>query len=199
VAWLFVPVLTALFVSIIKPIFHPRYFVYELAPLILLVSAAVQVLPRLTAILSVITSAAISFAALTTVYQRPPMAEWRAATRIVMTGATTTDGIIFNPTFERIPYQYYMDAVRTHGTSPQPIIPADPWGLLPVQDYVPVQQAIEDPAGLFEPGQRVWVLGRGGSAAPDVVSATGYLTGTARLIQSTSLPGVKVQLFELPE
>ena len=197
-AWLILPCATALLISTRSPIFHTRYFLYELAPLLLLTSSAVQHLTRRLAISFVVVSVLVSGFALRGVYSRPPTADWRAATQLVEKAGSAEDGIIFNPPFERIPFQYYMDASETSADKyPQPTVPADPWALLPVEDYATVQQALTDPRALFRPGQSVWVVGSGRSEEPDIVSAVSYLNRNARVTFDTQVPGIRVQRYDL--
>lgn len=197
-SWLVVPVLLALAVSTIKPLFSPRYFLFELPALVLLLSSGVRLLPPFARTATLAITILLSAFTVAEVYDRPPKADWRAATQYVLQQASASDGIIFDPTFERIPFQYYLDLLGDPALGPPlPIIPADPWGPLPLEDYALVQQAVDGPRRLFWPGQRVWVLGSGASRAPDVIGVRHYLAGNARLTLETKLSGLTVQRFEL--
>jgi hypothetical protein len=198
-AWLLFPVLIALAVSAIKPVFNPRYFIFELVPLALVLSVAVRFVSSRVCAIALLMSVVISVAGVIGVYRRPSIADWRGATQVVVSSSTSADGIVFDPTFDRIPFQYYLDRPGAGAvTLPEPVVPGDGWGLLPLEDFAVVPAAIDNPGLVFRPGQRVWVVGSGGSEAPDVLSATQFLRSNGRQLKKVELDGVTVQLFQVP-
>jgi mannosyltransferase len=198
-AWLVVPVVLAVAVTPVRAVFQPRYFAYLVVPLVLGISFSARYLRRSTLWPAVVVLMAISLWAVTDIYQRPAKADWRAATQLVVEQSSSSDGLIFAPSYMHLPFEYYVAELDRHGQLPATrLIPAPQTGPLPFEDHPVVEQAVADPATLFHARQRVWVLTSGSASSPDASAAARYLADNAELALERTFSGVRVQRFDLP-
>src|SRR5262249_7826035 len=53
---------------------------------------------------------------------------WRPVVDYVVSRATAKDGIVFDQSFARIPFEYYFHEMYPRAKNPTPIWPSAPWG-----------------------------------------------------------------------
>jgi len=146
--WLLLPVLGSFLFSLLKkPIFHPRYLIISLPPLVLMAAAGVQSLrPVWLRLVTLLLLLVLSGRSLWQLYNGAGpfhKEEWRAATDYVLDNAEVGDGIVFLADYVRRPFEYYVEALHARVKAPHPVFPSAPWGEL----EVPSQQNSETPRG----------------------------------------------------
>ena len=109
--WLLFPPLFVMLLSLARPLFVPRYFIFCLPPLLLLAATGVARLrsPWLW------TPAALLLVALSlrgTVVHRndfdPERDDWRSASHFLLSNARPGDGLMFHVPGARMPYEFYL-------------------------------------------------------------------------------------------
>ncbi len=132
--WLFLPVLGSFLLSIVfKPIFHPRYLIISLPPLVLIAAAGVQNLrPAWLKLATVLLLLVLSSRGLVALYSGRccQKENWRAATKYVLDNSVAGDGMVFQAPYARIAFEYYLQALGSQSRALQPVVPSDPWGTL---------------------------------------------------------------------
>jgi mannosyltransferase len=110
-AWLFIPVLLVLAVSLVRPIFLARYLNPCLPALMLIVAAGTLKLrsPVAVWILAAVIST-LSLAGTVSYYRRDfdlDRDDWRAASSYVIEHSSAGDGVFFYQGFGRLPFEFY--------------------------------------------------------------------------------------------
>jgi mannosyltransferase len=110
-SWFFVPVVTTLAFSLIRPVFLPRYLLTCVAPLLLLAAAGLARLrPSWVAGILLIAMLGLSVRG-TWAYYRSDFdlarEDWRGVTKYVLQNARSGDGILFHSAQARMPFEYY--------------------------------------------------------------------------------------------
>ena len=174
-AWLVVPVIADLVVSLVShSIFQARYVLVSLPAAALVMAWALTRggLPRPVAIGALV--AVLTLRALALAPSYGVSAEfWRGGTRYVQATARRGDCIAFYPLDARMPFEYYGGPSHR---LPRPVLPALPWGT--VRSYVEEYRTLSAPelAALSAVCSRVWLVwsheGRLGGPA---VSGANYL------------------------
>jgi mannosyltransferase len=156
-SWLFLPVLGSFLFSILfKPIFHPRYLVISLPPLVLIAAAGVQNLrpawlKGTTALLLLV----LSSRGLVALYSGSccQKENWRAATKYVLDNSVAGDGMVFQAPYARIAFEYYLQALGSQSRALQPVVPSAPWGTLDL-----TQRRSEWLHASQQQDQRLWLV-----------------------------------------
>jgi hypothetical protein len=107
-AWLLLPNLLALVISIWQPVYLSYYLIASVPPLILLGAAGLAEIPSRT--LSVATTTLLlttAGVALVKEKRTPPPQDWRAAALYVLGSSQPGDAIVFLPSFASRPISYY--------------------------------------------------------------------------------------------
>lgn len=104
-----VPILVALAVSFLKPIFVPRYLLGALPPFVLLAATGFQRLKTTPMIAMVVAVAVLGLAQDYAFYDAPAKEDWRAAVNFIATHTESHDYLIVYPGFYFVPLQYYID------------------------------------------------------------------------------------------
>jgi hypothetical protein len=115
VTWLLLPIATAYVISLVQPVFEPRYLIVCLPPLLLLTASATAA-PSAPVIrnLAGVLLAGFSLVALNDWYRRPVGQDWRGATRHVLASAQDGDAVKFYPSWARKPFRYYARRDTAH-------------------------------------------------------------------------------------
>jgi mannosyltransferase len=133
-SWLFLPVLGSFLFSILfKPIFHARYLIIALPPLVLIAAAGVQNLrPAWLKLATALLLLVLSVRGLVALYSGGCCRKenWRAATKYVLDNSVSGDGMVFRAPYARIAFEYYLQALGSQSGVLQPVVPSDPWGTL---------------------------------------------------------------------
>jgi len=97
-------------VSVVRPVFMPRYLIFSLPALVLLAAAGIARLPRIAAGAVLIGIVALSLQGDAAYYARDfdlQREDWRAATSYVLDHQQAGDGIVFHANQGRMPFDYY--------------------------------------------------------------------------------------------
>jgi mannosyltransferase len=121
--WLLAPISITITVSLARPMFVPRYFVFCLPAYILLASAGIARI-RLTAFLLVIMVffAGLALKGVLSYYDHDfdlEREDWRAASNYVLQNAASGDAILFHIAMGRMPFSFYQSLYPggTHGAA----------------------------------------------------------------------------------
>jgi hypothetical protein len=116
VAWLVVPVVLVLIVSLVSPIFVFRYFIIILPALIILVALGASQIRSRAMFAAVMTVMVLLMGRSILVYHREYANEdWRGTTHYILSDARAGDRLLFYAPYARTPYDYYVS--RTSNTS----------------------------------------------------------------------------------
>jgi mannosyltransferase len=115
VSWLVTPMIGVVALSIAyRPLLVPRYLIFCLPPLVVLVAAALVCLrPGAPAAAGVTLVLLLSLALDVRWYRAGPKEDWRSAVAEVTAHGDGADGILFYPAYSRLPFDYYRS--RTPG------------------------------------------------------------------------------------
>jgi mannosyltransferase len=120
-AWLLLPIIITLLVSLIRPVFLPRYLIICLPALTLLAGAALVTLPKLAGTAVLIGMTALSLQGTANYYARDfdlLREDWRGATAYVTDHQQPGDAILFHANQGRMPFDYYAQLWKR----PEPVI-----------------------------------------------------------------------------
>lgn len=131
--WAIVPVVGALAVSVVQPIFMLRYIVVSLPPLIILTALAVtSIRPRVLGASVLAGVVLLSALGLGSWYARPSEEQWEATVAHVIGAAEPGDGIIYHTRSGRKPFTYYARQMNAMTEAP-------------VEVWTPKEPCNEDP------------------------------------------------------
>lgn len=187
VSWLVVPPGLMLAISLVKPIFVPRYAIFSLPAAVLLAAVGLCSLrSRRVFALAMAAAMILSLRSLVLTYRARPVEDWRSAERYVGANQRAGDAVLFSPPYVRYPFEYYA---LTGG----PAV-AD----LPVPALAEHEEVVE--RAKAETHSRVWLIasqdaGIHGPVARRVVDA---LRERATVVDQWGFTGVQVTLFEMP-
>jgi len=119
-SWLLFPILLTLALSVIKPLFVPRYFIFCLPALFLLVACGIARLrPAALQAPALLFLLILSFRGTAGYYKQDldiQRDDWRAATQYLLNHSQPGDALLFHVPMGRMPYEFYR--------SLQPLTPA---------------------------------------------------------------------------
>jgi mannosyltransferase len=124
--WLIFPIALILALSLVKPLFVPRYFIFCLPALLLLVACGIACLrpvlmaPALLLVLVLSFSGTIGYYKKDVDIQRD---DWRAATRYLLDHAQSGDALLFHVPMGRMPYEFYHSVLGATSTTPIVLYP----------------------------------------------------------------------------
>jgi mannosyltransferase len=202
--WLFaaslvlVPIVVALVVSLVKPVFVARYLIVALPGLILLAVAAFSLVrPRWLAIAGVLALAILSANNLRGWYTGMPKEDWRDAVQYVAVHAQPGDAMIVYPNYCRLPVDYYIERQPAAATI-QPLFPTPGWGkYFPGEvDGATLQVALTSQK---TPAKRIWIVYRYGPPSPSSPDGMAIASATHNQppLSDTHFPYVDVQLYQI--
>jgi mannosyltransferase len=146
--WLVLPIAGVLVVSaFVQPMLQARYLI-----VVLPAAAIIAARNHLTAVLLL---SALWLAGVATWYMSPAPEDWRAADAWLQAASQPGDGIVFWPSYTRLPIEYY-------GAVDEPIFPAMPWSATALPGLVP-----QTPISPNLPNPRVWLVQRHAPALTD--------------------------------
>jgi mannosyltransferase len=107
--WFLTPLLLALAISVVKPIFQPRYLLVALPPFVMLAAIGLSRIRR-QAVAYVFAGAVFwqSAGGVRAWYDAPDRQHWRSAVEFVMSRAQPGDAIGFYVYSARVPFEYYV-------------------------------------------------------------------------------------------
>jgi len=109
VLWALLPAVVTALVSVIHPIFLPRYVIFSLPAMALLAAAGSTALRRMRAGAALVVAlCAMSVPAIFKDYSKP-REDWRDASHAILASAQPGDAVVFFPFYTRIMLDYYRD------------------------------------------------------------------------------------------
>ena len=125
--WLVFPIGFTLVLSVAKPLFVPRYFIFCLPALLLLVACGVTRLrPAWLRVPAVLFLLALSFRGTADYYKRDldiQRDDWRAASQYLLNQAQPGDAMLFHVPMGRMPYEFYRSVLRPASAAPVVLYP----------------------------------------------------------------------------
>lgn len=125
--WIFFPVLLVLTLSIARPVFLPRYFMFSLPALLLLAASGLdRIRSRWLFAATLLIFAGLSLRGDAAYYQErstSPNQNWRAASQYLISNARRGDAVIFHIAMARLPYEYYRSLQNPTPTGPDILYP----------------------------------------------------------------------------
>ena len=125
--WLLFPVLLILGVSFVKPLFVPRYFIFCLPALLLLVACGVSRLRPVALMVPALLLVLILSLRGTAAYYEQDLDihrdDWRTAARYLLDQAQAGDALLFHVPMGRMPYEFYHSAPGHASTAPVVLYP----------------------------------------------------------------------------
>jgi hypothetical protein len=201
VLWLAFPIVFTLALSLAKPLFVPRYFVFCLPALLLLVAYGIT---RLRS--AWLTVPAASFLLILSLggtegYYRHDLDiqrdDWRAASQYLLSQAQPGDALLFHVPMGRMPYEFYH-SVLTPASSPVALFPHHANHLTFI-DFVekPNDTELER---LLPEHPRAWLVltyAETQSGLPDArsVELSGLLGNLYPAIKQCDFPGIEILLY----
>jgi len=173
-AWLTVPVLLALLISLAgHSIFQARYALVSLPAVGILIAWTLRAAPVPTGTGVAVLAVLLTLRALALAPSYGASTEqWRAATAFVSAQARSGDCVAFYPLDTRMPFEYYGGA---SGRLPDPVLPTLPWGR--VRPYVEEYRTLSRGQLAVLPARcaRVWLVwSHEGQAGGPPVSAANF-------------------------
>jgi mannosyltransferase len=124
--WLVFPIALILVLSLVKPLFVPRYFIFCLPALLLLVACGIARLRPVLVAPALLLVLVLSFSR-TIVYYKEDVDiqrdDWRAATRYLLDHAQSGDALLFHVPMGRMPYEFYHSVLGATSTDPIVLYP----------------------------------------------------------------------------
>jgi mannosyltransferase len=200
-SWLLVPLLLTLAISLAKPLFVPRYFVFCLPALLLLVARGITRIHSFWLMLPVLLFLLILCVRGTLGYYKQDLDierdDWRAATQYVLNHAQPGDALLFHVPMGRMPYEFYH-TLKPASAAPLVLYPRH-GDRLNFLDFVekPNDAELE---GLLPEHRRAWLVltyAETPSGSPD--ARTSELSKVLGNIYSTleqhNFPGIEILLY----
>jgi mannosyltransferase len=126
VCWLVFPIALTLTLSLVKPLFVARYFIFGLPALLLLVACGIARLRPVLMVPALLLVLVLSFNGTIGYYKKDvdiQRDDWRAATRYLMDHAQSGDALLFHVPMGRMPYEFYHSVLGTTSASPIVLYP----------------------------------------------------------------------------
>jgi hypothetical protein len=202
VCWLLFPLLLTLGLSLAKPLFVPRYFIFCLPPLLLLVGCGVTRLR--SAVLMVPALAFVIILSLrgTTSYYKQDLDiqrdDWRAATHYLLNHAQPGDALLFHVPMGRMPYEFYHSTVAPESAAPVVLYPRH-GDRLTFLDFVEKPDDVELER-LLPQHPRAWLVftyaeSPAGLPDPRSVELSKLLRDFYSVAEQYDFPGIEVLLY----
>jgi mannosyltransferase len=200
--WLLIPVLLVLVLSVVKPLFVPRYFIFCLPALLLLVACGVGQL-RSAALLvpGLLVLLVLSFRGTAAYYKQDldiQRDDWRAATGYVLNQAQAGDALLFHVPMGRMPYEFYLSAREPASAAPVVLYPQH-GDRITFLDFVEKPDDVELER-LLPQHRRAWLVltyAKTQSGLPDAraVELTRLLGNFYPTVEQRDFQGVEILLY----
>ena len=200
--WLFLPVLVTIMVSLVRPMFVPRYFVFCLPAFILLTAAGIARIRR-TALLMLVMTFFVGFSVngVASYYHQDfdlERDDWRAASNYILDNLASGDAILFHIAMGRMPFCFYQSLYRS-GTHRAAIIYPGRSDRIDYRDFLgkPQKSLLLSVPARYD---RVWVVlehNQNKSGEPDFTTLLlSQIFGMNYLHrQDRFFPGIEVRLY----
>ena len=202
VLWLLLPILFTLGLSLVKPLFVPRYFIFCLPALLLLAGCGVARLrPAWLMAPAVLLLLVLSFRGTLGYYEQDldiQRDDWRGATRYLLNHAQPGDALLFHVPMGRMSYEFYRSLPGAASVAPVVLYPHH-GDRLTFLDFVEKP----DDAGLerlFSQHPRAWLVltyAETQSGLPDSrsVELSRLLENSYRMVERHDFPGIEILLY----
>ena len=200
--WLLFPLLLTLGLSLVKPLFVPRYFIFCLPALLLLVASGISRLRsaplQATALLFVLI---LSVRGSAGYYERDldiQRDNWRAATQYLLNHTLAGDALLFHAPMGRMPYEFYHSLQESDLQAPAVLYPSH-------GEQITFLDFVEKPddaalARLLPQHARAWLVltyAETPSGMPDArsVELTSLLGKFYSIVEQHDFPGIEIFLY----
>ena len=159
IAWLVLPVIGLLLVSVVHPLFVDRYLIGSLPALVILTAVGITSMrpPQLAAgflVALVVLNGVVLVNWLesetATAHTGVPREDWRGAVALVLTDAARDDAVVVQPRDLEVAWEYYVRQRGSPGNAPVLVLAQGG----PFEDYVNAQQV----RSVSEHHDRVWLV-----------------------------------------
>ena len=202
--WLVFPPLFTLALSLIKPLFVPRYFIFCLPALVLLVAYGLTrlrsnwlIAPALSLML------VLSMQGTAGYYKRDidiQRGDWRGVTKYLLSHAEPGDALLFHVPMGRMPYEFYVSAMGSSSLVPLVVYPHH-------GDRITFLDFVEKPndeelARLLPRHRRAWLVltyAETPSGQPDArtIELSTILWNVYPTVEQNNFPGIDIRLYSL--
>jgi mannosyltransferase len=199
--WLVFPIALTLALSLVKPLFVPRYFIFCLPALLLLVACGVARLRPVLMAPALLLFLILSFSGTIGSYQNDmdiQRDDWRSATRYLLNHAQSGDALLFHVPMGRMPYEFYDSVLGGTPTAPTVLYPHHD-DRLTFLDFVekPNDAQLE---GLLPQHARAWLVltyAETQSGTPDArsIELTKLLGKFYPTVEQHEFPGIEILLY----
>jgi mannosyltransferase len=125
--WLLFPILLTLALSLVKPLFVPRYFAFCLPALFLLAARGITRLrPAVLVVPAVLLVLILSLRGTAEYYKQDldiQRDDWRVATQFLVNHAQPGDALLFHAPMGRMPYEFYRSVLGSTPAAPAVLYP----------------------------------------------------------------------------
>jgi mannosyltransferase len=125
--WIFFPVLLVLAVSIARPVFLARYFIFSLPALLLLAASGLaRIRARWLFAAFLLLFLGMSLRGVAAFYREratSPDENWRAASQYLLANSRPGDALVFHIAMGRMPYEYYRSLQTDSAAGPDALYP----------------------------------------------------------------------------
>ncbi|MGA8491004.1 MAG: glycosyltransferase family 39 protein [Terriglobales bacterium] len=200
-SWLVLPTAFILALSLIKPLFVPRYFIFCLPALLLLVACGIARLrpalmaPALLLVLIFSVKGTIDYYKHDLDIQRD---DWRSATRYLLNHVQSGDAVLFHVPMGRMPYEFYHSALEPKSAAPIVLYPHH-------GDRITFLDFVEKPNDtdlerLLPQHPRAWLVltyAETQSGLPDArsIELTNLLKKFYPTVEQRNFPGIEILFF----
>jgi mannosyltransferase len=200
--WLLLPLLLTLALCLIKPLFVPRYFIFCLPALLLLVACGITRLRRGALMVPALLFVLILSLPGTAGYYKQDLDiqrdDWRAATHYLLNHAQPGDALLFHVPMGRMPYEFYH-STQANASGPAVVLYPSHGDRLTFLDFVekPNDVAIER---LLPQHTRAWLVltyAETPSGLPDArtIELTKLLGSTYSTVEQHDFTGIEILLY----
>jgi hypothetical protein len=202
VLWLLFPILLTLGLSLVKPVFVPRYFIFCLPALLLLVACGVtRIRPAWLMVPAVLLLFVLSLRGTVGFYQQDldiQRDDWRAATRYLLNHAEPDDALLVHVPMGRMPYEFYRSVLDPTSAAPVVLYPHH-GDRLTFLDFVEKPDSAELER-LLPQHSRAWLVltyAETQSGLPDArsVELSKLLQNLYPTVERRDFPGVEILLY----
>jgi uncharacterized membrane protein len=158
---LFVPLATALF-SFWRPILVDRVLLWPVVSLTILVAVGIWGLPRRSTLIAATVLIGLNFLGTAKYYNEDVKPAWRAAASFVHDGTSPSDGLVFWPFFERVPFGYTFERVYSEKPNQSNWYGAYPWKKSEIDGFASLKGGWNKPEVSFSEisrrYKRIWII-----------------------------------------
>ncbi len=202
ICWLLFPPLFTLGLSLVKPLFVPRYFIFCLPAVLLLVACGVARLrPAWAMVLAVLFLVIFSLRGTVGYYRQDldiQRDDWRTVSQYVLEHAQPGDAVIFHVPMGRMPYEFYRSTLQAGSAAPVVLYPSH-------GDRITFRDFVEKPndaelESLIAQHSRTWLVltyAETNTGSPDsrTVELSKLLRSAYSTVEQHDFAGIAILLF----